>query len=130
MVTVTVTAKFHNPSLPRRSEWQDATQLYRDTKQFCIDEWDNGDFNKSVTTASIDNALYSAIQNQAIQETKSNHNEDEGGRYRESQSFAVNNRNWEIDTTKNGTAVSLLVSRVSPNSGTRLSKSITTLPTL
>ncbi len=36
MVTVTVTAKFHTPSLARRKEWQRATQLYRDTKQFCI----------------------------------------------------------------------------------------------
>jgi len=39
MVTVTVTAKFHNPSLSRRKEWQRATRLYRDTKQFCINGW-------------------------------------------------------------------------------------------
>jgi hypothetical protein len=62
MVTVTVTAKFHNPSLSRRKEWQQGTRLYRDTKQFCIDGWESGDFGKSVTTASIDNDLYSAIQ--------------------------------------------------------------------
>jgi len=64
MVTVTVTAKFHNPSLSRRrlKEWQRATRLYRDIKQFCINGWENGNFDKSVTTASIDNDLYSAIQ--------------------------------------------------------------------
>jgi transposase len=105
MVTVTVTAKFHTPSLSRRTEWQRATQLYRDTKQFCIDGWENGDFGKSVTTASIDNNLYSAIQNQAIREAKSDHNKDGEVRYRESQPFAVNNQNWELDTTENGTVV-------------------------
>jgi len=102
---VTVTAKFHNPSLSRRKEWQQGTRLYHDTKQFCIDGWENGDFGKSVTTASIDNALYSAIQNQAIREAKSDHNKDGEVRYRESQPFAVNNQNWEIDTTENGTVV-------------------------
>jgi len=55
---VTVTAKFHNPSLSRRKEWQQGTRLYRDTKQFCINGWENGNFGKSVTTSSIDNALY------------------------------------------------------------------------
>ena len=105
MVTVTVTAKFHNPSLSRRKEWQHATRLYRDTKQFCIDGWENGDFGKAVTTASIDNDLYSAIQNQAIREAKSDHNKDGEVRYRDSQPFAVNNQNWEIDTTENGTVV-------------------------
>ena len=59
---MTVTAKFHNLSLSRRTEWQQVTRLYRDTKQFCIDGWENSEFNKSVTTASIDNGLYSAIQ--------------------------------------------------------------------
>ena len=73
MVTVSVTTKLHNPSLSRRKEWQRATRLYRDTKQFCIDGWENDDFDKSVTTASIDNDLYSAIQNQAIREAKSDH---------------------------------------------------------
>jgi putative transposase len=55
MVTVTVTTKFHNPFLSRRKEWQLATQLYRDTKQFCIDGWENGDFGKWVnhTRANI-----------------------------------------------------------------------------
>jgi hypothetical protein len=84
MFTVTVTAKFHNPSLTRRKEWQRATRLYRDTKQFCIDGWENGDFGKSVTTASIDNDLYSAIQNQAIREAKADHNKDGAVQYRES----------------------------------------------
>ena len=105
MVTVTVTAKFHNPSLSRRKEWQQASRFYRNTKQFCIDGWENGDFDKSVTTASIDNELYSAIQNQAIRGAKSDHSEDGEVRYRESQPFAVNNQNWEIDTTENGTVV-------------------------
>jgi len=105
MVTVTVTAKFHNPSLSRRKEWQRATRIYRDTKKFCIDGWENGDFSKSVTTSSIDNELYSAIQNQAIREAKSDHSKDGEVRYRESQPFAVNNQNWEIDTTDNGTVV-------------------------
>ncbi len=105
MVTVTVTAKFHNPSLSRRKEWQHASRLYRNTKQFCIDGWENGDFGKSVTTSSIDNDLYSAIQNQAIREAKSDHTKDGEVHYRESQPFAVNNQNWEIDTTENGTVV-------------------------
>jgi len=99
MVTVTVTAKFHNPSLSRRKEWQRATRLYRDTKQFCINGWENGNFDKSVTTASIDNDLYSAIQNQAIREAKSDHSKDGAVRYQESQPFAINNQNWELDTT-------------------------------
>jgi putative transposase len=105
MVTVTVTTKFHTPSLSRRKEWQQGTRLYRDTKQFCIKGWENGNFGKSVTTSSIDNALYSAIQNQAIREAKSDHSKDEEVEYRESQPFAVNNQNWEIDTTDNGTVV-------------------------
>ena len=105
MVTVTITAKFHNPSLSRRREWQRAARLYRDTKHFCIDGWDGGNFGKSVTTASIDNDLYSAIQNQAIREAKSDHSEDGDVRYRESQPFAVNNQNWEIDTIESGTVV-------------------------
>jgi IS605 OrfB family transposase len=102
---VTVTAKFHNPSRSRRNEWQQATHLYRDTKQFCIDGWERGDFGKSVTTASIDNNLYSAIQNQAIREAKADHSKDGAVRYRASQPFAVNNQNWEIDTTENGAVV-------------------------
>jgi IS605 OrfB family transposase len=105
MVTVSVTATFHNPSLSRRKEWQQGTRLYRDTTQLCTDGWENGDFGKSVTTASIDNDLYSALQNQAIREAKSDHNRDGGARHRESQPFAVNNQNWEIDTTENGTVV-------------------------
>ncbi|MDH5018813.1 RNA-guided endonuclease InsQ/TnpB family protein [Halobacterium rubrum] len=105
MVTTTVTVKFHNPSLSRRKEWQRAAQLYRDTKQFCIDGWENDDFDKSVTTASIDNGLYSAIQNQAIREAKADHQEDGAVSYRQSQPFALNNQNWEIDTTENGSVI-------------------------
>jgi len=58
-----------------------------------------------VTTASIDNDLYSAIQNQAIREAKSDHSKDGAVRYQESQPFAINNQNWEIDTTESGTVV-------------------------
>jgi IS605 OrfB family transposase len=105
VVTTTVTVKFHNPSLSRRKEWQQAARLYRDTKQFCIDGWENGDFDKSVTTASIDNNLYSAIQNQAIREAKADHQKDGAVSYRQSQPFALNNQNWEIDMTENGSVV-------------------------
>ncbi len=58
-----------------------------------------------MTTASINNDLYSAIQNQAIREAKSDHSKDGTICYRQSQPFAVNNQNWEIDTTENGTVV-------------------------
>ncbi|PSQ38890.1 transposase [Halobacteriales archaeon SW_5_70_135] len=105
MVTTTITVKFHNPSLSRRKEWQQAARLYRDTKQFCIDGWENDDFDKSVTTASIDNDLYSAIQNQAIREAKGDHQKDGDVQYRQSQPFALNNQNWELDTTENGSVV-------------------------
>jgi len=70
VVTVTVTAKFHNSSLSRRKEWQYASRLYRETRQFCIDGWENGDFGESVATTSIDRCLCSAIQDQAIPEAK------------------------------------------------------------
>ncbi len=105
MVGVAVTAKFYNPSLLRRKEWRHATRFYHDTKKFCIDGWENGDFDKSVTTASIDNDLYLAIQSQAIREAKSDHSKGGEVRYRESQPFAVNNQNWELDMTENGTVV-------------------------
>lgn len=99
VVMVTVTAKFHNPSLSRQKEWQRGTRLDRDTKQLCINGWRNGDLEKSVTTTSIDNGLYSAIQNQAIREATSAHSRDGDFCYRERQSFVVNNQSWEIDTT-------------------------------
>ena len=105
MVTTTVTTTFHNPSRDRRREWQRATHLYRDTKQFCIDGWETDEFGMSVTTASIDNPLYSAIQNQAIREAKSDYKKDGIVEYRASQPFAVNNQNWEIDRTENGSVV-------------------------
>jgi hypothetical protein len=91
MVTVTVTVECHNPSLSRRTEWQHGSRLYRDTKQFCLNGWESRNFNKSVTTSSIDKALYSALQNQAIQEAKSDHSEDGAVHYQESQPFAANN---------------------------------------
>ena len=103
MATTTVTTKFHNPSRTHRREWQRAARLYRDTKQLCIDGWVDKDFDKSVTTASIDNDLYSAIQNQAIREAKSDYNKDGEVHYRAGQPFAVNNQNWKIDTINNGT---------------------------
>jgi hypothetical protein len=62
------------------------------------------ELNDSLTT-SIDNDLYSAIQNEAIREAKSDHSKDGAVRYRESQPFAVNNQNWDIDTTGNSTVV-------------------------
>ena len=95
---------FH-PSLSRRKEWQRASGFYRETKQFCIDGWATGDFGKSVTAASVDNDLYSAIQSRAIREAKSDHSTDREVRYRESRPFVVNNQNWELDTTENGTVV-------------------------
>ena len=105
VVTTAVTVKFHNPSLSRRNEWQRAARLYRNTKQLCIDRWENGDFDKSVTTASIDNDLYSAIQNQAIREAKSDHQKDGAVSYRAGQPFALDDQNWELDTTRNGSVV-------------------------
>ena len=60
-----------------------------------------------MTTASIDNNLYSAIQNQAIREAKADHQKDGAVSYRTSQPFAINNQNWEIDTTENGSVVHL-----------------------
>jgi putative transposase len=105
VVTTAITAKFHNPSRKRRREWQRASRLYRDTKQFLIDGWESGDFGKSVTTASIDNDLYSAIQNQAIREAKADHSKDGDVDYHASQPFAINNQNWELDATENGTVV-------------------------
>lgn len=104
-VVTTVTTTFHNPSRKRRREWQRATQLYRDTKQFCIGGWENSDFGTGVTTASIDNPLYSAIQNQAIREAKSDYKKDGPVEYHASQPFAVNNQNWDIDRTANGSVV-------------------------
>jgi IS605 OrfB family transposase len=105
VVTTSITTTFHNPTRERRREWQRATHLYRDTKQFCIDGWEADNFGMGVTTASIDNDLYSAIQNQAIREAKSDYKKDGIVEYHASQPFAVNNQNWEIDRTKNGSVV-------------------------
>jgi len=81
-----------------------APRLYRDTKRFCINGWENGNFDKSVTTASIDNDLYSAIQNQAIREAKSDHSKDGAVRYQEP---AVRYQQPELGTRHNrdGTVV-------------------------
>ncbi len=106
MVTTTVTAKFHNPTRKRRQEWQQTTQLYRDTKQFLADGWENNDFMVSeITTADIDNPLYSAIQNQAIREAKGDYKDEDTVEYQSSQPFALNNQNWEIHTTDNDNVV-------------------------
>ena len=105
MVTTTITTTFHNPSRKRRREWQRAARLYRNTKQFCIDGWETGNLGLSVTTASIDNPLYSVIQNQAIREAKSDYRKDDVVEYHASQPFAVNNQNWEIDRTENGSVI-------------------------
>jgi hypothetical protein len=105
VVRTTVTTTFHNSSRERRREWQRATYLYRDTKQFCIDGWEDRDFGMSVTTASIDNSLYSAIQNQGIREANSDYKNDGIVEYHASQPFAVNNQHWEIDRTENGSVV-------------------------
>lgn len=105
MVTTTVTVKFHQPTRERRREWQKAMRLYRDTKQYVIDGWENGNFGMSVTTSEIDNELYAAIQNQAIREAKSDYKRDGIVEYHQSQPFAVNNQNWEVDTTDNGNVV-------------------------
>jgi len=66
---------------------------------------ENGNFDKSVTTASIDNDLYSAIQNQAIREAKSTTARTERFDTKREQPFAINNQNWELDTTESGTVV-------------------------
>lgn len=105
MVTTAITTTFHNPSRQRCREWQRTTHLYRDTKQFCIDGWENGDLGMSVTTASIENLLYSALQNQAIREAKADYKKDGVVEYRASQPFAVNNQNWELDQTDNDSVV-------------------------
>ena len=105
MVMTTVTVKFHQPTRERRREWQRATYLYRDTKQYIIDGWENDNFGMSVTTSEIDNDLYSAIQNQAIREAKSDYKKDGIVEYHASQPFALNNQNWEVDKTDNGNVV-------------------------
>jgi putative transposase len=49
----------------------------------------------SVTTASIGNALYRLSRAKLFERQKSDHDEDGSVQYRESQSFAVSNQNWE-----------------------------------
>jgi putative transposase len=105
MVTATVTAKFHQPTRSRRREWQDAMLVYRDTKQGLVDGWAFGELGMSVTTASIDNDLYSAVQNQAIREAKAEYKREGWMDYTAAQPFATNNQNWKLETTDNGSVV-------------------------
>lgn len=105
MVTVTVIAKFHQPTRSRRREWQDAMLVYRNTKQGLVDGWASGELSMSVTTASIDNDLYSAVQNQAIREAKAEYKRDGWMDYTAAQPFATNNQNWKLGTTDNGSVV-------------------------
>lgn len=80
-------------------------RVYRDTKQYLVGGWDSDEFGLSVTTGSIDNELYSAIQNQAIREAKSEYKRDGAVEYTAAQPFATNNQNWEIDETDGGSVV-------------------------
>lgn len=48
---------------------------------------------------------YSASRTKPSERQNPTHNKDGEVCYRESQPFAVNNQNWEIDTTENGTVV-------------------------
>ena len=71
MVTVTVTAKFHQPTRSRRQEWQDAMLVYRDTKQQLVNGWHSGELEMSVTTAIIQNALNSCRSEPSYSSSKS-----------------------------------------------------------
>jgi IS605 OrfB family transposase len=105
MARVTITTKFHNPSRARRREWQRATHLYAETKQSLIDGWVNGELEQSITTASIENDLYAVIQSQAIREAKAEYSKNGAIEYSSSLPFGINNQNWKIDVTENGTVV-------------------------
>jgi hypothetical protein len=70
-----------------------------------MDGWEAGNLGPGVITASIDNPLYSVIQNQAIREAKSDYRKDGVVEYHASQPVAVNNQNREIDRTENGSVV-------------------------
>lgn len=104
MVGVSVETTFRNPSRSRRQEWQRATHIFRECKQWLVDGWGNGLLSSSVTTGDIDNPLYSALQNQAIRSAKNDY-DDEPIEYTGEQPIEVNNQNWEIHTTENDSVV-------------------------
>ncbi|WP_267643889.1 transposase [Haloarchaeobius amylolyticus] len=105
MTTSTITTKFHNPSWARRRGWQRASHLYAETKQWLIDGWESGELVQSITSAGIENGLYAVIQSQAIREAKSEYSKDGAVQYNNSIPFGINNQNWEVDQTENGTVV-------------------------
>ncbi len=104
MIGVSVETTFRNPSHSRRQEWQRATHILRECKQWLVDGWENGSLASSVTTGDIDNPLYSALQNQAIRAAKSDY-DGNFVEYTGEQPIEVNNQNWEIHTTDNGSVV-------------------------
>jgi hypothetical protein len=61
---------------PSRREWQRATHLLRECKQWLVDGWENGSLTSSVTTGDINDPLYSALQNQAIRNAKSHYDDE------------------------------------------------------
>ncbi len=104
MVEVSVETTFRNPSRSRRQEWQRATHILRECKQCLVDGWEDGSLTSSVTTGDIDNPLYSALQNQAIRNAKSDY-DDDPIEYTGEQPIEVNNQNWEMHTTDNDSVV-------------------------
>ncbi|SDJ69799.1 transposase, IS605 OrfB family, central region [Halovenus aranensis] len=104
MVEVSVETTFRNPSHTRQKEWQRATHILRECKQWLVDGWNDGSLSSSITTGDIENPLYSALQNQAIRAAKSDY-DDEPVEYTGEQPIEVNNQNWEIHTTENGSIV-------------------------
>jgi len=104
MVEVSVETTFRDPSHTRQKEWQRATHLLRERKQWLADGWYEGTLSSSITTGDIDNPLYSALQNQAIRAAKSDY-EDRPIKYTGEQPIEVNNQNWEIHTTENESVV-------------------------
>ena len=104
MVEVSVETTFRNPSRSRRREWQRATHVLRECKQWLVDSWEDDTLPSSVTTGDIDNPLYSALQNQAIRNAKSDY-DDEPIEYTGEQPIEVNNQSWEIHTTDNDSVV-------------------------
>ncbi|PSQ28727.1 transposase [Halobacteriales archaeon QS_9_68_17] len=104
MAEMSVETTFRNPTCSRRREWQQATHILRECKQWLVDGWEDGTLTSSVTTGDIDNPLYSALQNQAIRSAKSDY-EDEPIEYTGEQPIEVNNQNWEIHTTENESVV-------------------------
>jgi len=104
MVEVSVETTFRNPSHTRQKEWQRATHILRDCKQWLVDGFHDGTLSSSITTGDIDNPLYSALQNQAIRAAKSDY-DDDPVEYTGEQPIEVNNQNWEIHTTDNGSVV-------------------------